>query len=98
MQVQGSGGATAALFRERAYLQTSGAALDDVLGQAHASAQQLAAQRGLMGDMASKLGTLGVRFPVLNSAIAEIKRKRSRDTIILTAVVGVCTLALLAFR
>ena len=94
------GGATASssLMRERAGLASGSSQLDDVLGQAHASAAQLAAQRSLFGEMGAKMSTLGARFPALNSAVTEIRRKRSRDSIILASVVGGCTLLLLVFR
>ena len=38
----------------------------------------LAAQRGMFVDIASKLGTVGNRFPAMNSLVQTIRRKKSK--------------------
>jgi len=47
--------------------------------------------------MTTKLGNLGAKFPVVNSLVSAIRRKKSKDTLILSAVVACCTLFLLAY-
>jgi Golgi SNAP receptor complex protein 1 len=86
------------LLRERGSIHSSSAQLDDVLGQAQAAVSSLAAQRSLFADISTKLGTVGAKFPVVNSLVTSIRRKKSKDTIVLSVVVTLCTLFLLAYR
>lgn len=97
VQVQG-GNSTQQLLRERGSIHSSSAQLDDVLGQAQAAVSSLAAQRSLFADISAKLGTVGAKFPVVNSLVTSIRRKKSKDTIVLSIVVALCTLFLLAYR
>jgi Golgi SNAP receptor complex protein 1 len=48
-------------------------------------------------NMSTKLSDLGAKFPVVNNLVGAIRRKKSKDTIILSAVVASCTLFLLAY-
>jgi Golgi SNAP receptor complex protein 1 len=41
---------------------------------------------------------LGTRFPALNSVLGAVRRKRSKDTIILSAVVAVCLVLIVLYR
>ena len=43
------------------------------------------------------MGALGAKFPVVNNLVAAIRRRKSKDTLVLSAVVAVCTLFLLAY-
>jgi Golgi SNAP receptor complex protein 1 len=61
------------------------------------SLASLAGQRSMFMDMTTKLGNLGAKFPVVNSLVSAIRRKKSKDTLILSAVVACCTLFLLAY-
>ena len=61
------------------------------------SLASLAGQRSMFMDMSTKLGNLGAKFPVVNSLVSAIRRKKSKDTLILSAVVACCTLFLLAY-
>ena len=65
--------------------------MDDVIGQAQATAAALVQQRGIFQNVAGNLGDIGSRFGVLNNMLVAIKRKRNKDTIILSGVVAVCT-------
>jgi Golgi SNAP receptor complex protein 1 len=98
--VQVQGGTTGQLLRERGYIHSSAAQLDDVIGQAqavrverrthcahkgHADAARgwqavssLAAQRTLFTDITTKLGAVGAKFPVVNSLVTAIRRKKSK--------------------
>jgi len=100
--VQVQGGTTGQLLRERGYIHSSAAQLDDVIGQAQAvrrvpaapahptcraltdlrrgaqAVNSLAAQRTLFTDITAKLGTVGAKFPVVNSLVTAIRRKKSK--------------------
>ena len=47
--------------------------------------------------MSTKLSDLSAKFPVVNSLVSAIRRKKAKDTIILSAVVAACTLFLLIY-
>lgn len=85
------------LLRERSGLQSATNAADEVIGQAQSQAQALAQQRALLIDIDSKVGTVGGKMPVLGSIMQSIRRKKSRDQLILSAVVAVCILFTLIY-
>lgn len=93
----GSSSANAQLLRERNSIHNSSSAVEDVIGQAQATAAALVSQRGMFNDISSKLVQAGSRFPVINNMITAIKRKKSKDTIILSAVVAICTAFMLIY-
>ncbi|CAI7787793.1 unnamed protein product, partial [Closterium sp. NIES-53] len=70
---------------------------DDVIKQAYATSSSLAQQRSLLGGTFSKVTLLGNRIPGLNTLLSAIRRKKSRDSLILAAVVAACTLFLLVY-
>mmetsp|Transcript_27733 Transcript_27733/g.71372 ORF Transcript_27733/g.71372 Transcript_27733/m.71372 type:complete len:259 (-) Transcript_27733:150-926(-) len=88
VQVQGGG----SLLRERTTLNNTNSALDDVMGTATAVATSLTEQRRIFDGVGSKLMTIGAKFPVLNGLMNAIRRKKSKDTIILSAVIAACAL------
>ena len=106
------------LLRERGYINSSAAQLDDVIGQAQAvrysrttksllfwthtvlfpqAVASLAGQRTLFVDMGAKMGAVGAKFPVVNSLVSAIRRKKSKEAFILAAVVASCTLFTLVY-
>mmetsp|Transcript_32374 Transcript_32374/g.91738 ORF Transcript_32374/g.91738 Transcript_32374/m.91738 type:complete len:262 (-) Transcript_32374:51-836(-) len=89
VQVQGSSGA---LLRERTTLGSTNAVLDDVMGTASAVAVNLGEQRRIFDGVGNKLMAVGAKFPVLNGLLNAIRRKKSKDTIILSAVIAACAL------
>ncbi|GAB4814536.1 hypothetical protein N2152v2_001582 [Parachlorella kessleri] len=93
----GSQSGTGLLLRERGMLATSNAALDDVIGQAQGVSSNLQQQRHLFDSIGGKMSNLGARFPVVNSLLNAIRRKKSKDTVILSVVVAVCTLFILIY-
>ena len=93
---QAQGGANA-LLRERGSIQSASTALDQVMGQAQAVASNLSSQKRLFGNMGTKLATVGAQFPVVNSLLTSIRRRKSKDTIVLTSVIFVCTILLLFY-
>ncbi|KAK9792759.1 hypothetical protein WJX73_009120 [Symbiochloris irregularis] len=85
------------LLRERGNIQSANNALDAVLGQASAVGANLGEQRHLFENTGSKLMNVTAKFPMVNSIMNSIRRKKSKDTIILSAVVAVCTLFILVY-
>lgn len=85
------------LLRERAAIHGSIAHMDDVISQAQTTRAALGSQRALFGDVQGKVKLLSDKFPVIRGLIGSIRRKRSRDTLILAAVIAACTLFLIIY-
>lgn len=85
------------LLRERGMLSSANAALDDVMGTATAVNSGLGQQRQLLEGIGGKLMSLGAKFPVVNSLMNAIRRRKNRDNVILAAVVAACTLFVLIY-
>ncbi|CAG9465388.1 unnamed protein product [Pedinophyceae sp. YPF-701] len=83
-------GATAALLRERGMISSSMAAVDGVIGQAAAVAGSLSSQGSLLEGMGRKVVQVGHKLPVVNGILNAIRRKKSKDALILSAVAAVC--------
>jgi Snare region anchored in the vesicle membrane C-terminus len=82
------------LIRERNHLQASTTAIDEVLGQAGHVASSMRDQGGMFDNIGNKLATAGAKFPVINGLMNAIRRRKSRDTIMITTVFVVCALFL----
>lgn len=52
--------------------------LDDVMGQAQSVSSNLQQQRAVFDSIGSKMTNLGARFPVVNSLLNAIRRKKSK--------------------
>ena len=87
--------ASDALLRERNAINASGRAADEILGQAAATRDQLAQQRGGFGSMSGKLKQLSSLAPQIGSLLGAISRRQKRDKIIIACVIGVCTAILI---
>ena len=87
--------ASDALLRERNAINASGRAADEILGQAAATRDQLAQQRGGFGSMSGKLKQLSSLAPQIGSLLGAISRRQKRDKIIIACVIGVCTAVLI---
>ncbi|KAJ0111901.1 hypothetical protein Patl1_00230 [Pistacia atlantica] len=85
------------LLRERASIHGSIAHIDDVIGQAQSTRAVLGSQRALFGDVQGKVKALGDKFPIIRGLLGSIRRRRSRDTLILSAVIAACTLFLIIY-
>ena len=72
-------------------------ALDDVIGQAQNVASSLMQQRRVFDGVNSKLTTLGSRFPVVNSLLTSIRRRKAKDTIVMSLVVALCLALMLLY-
>ncbi|KAG5070977.1 hypothetical protein JHK86_006188 [Glycine max] len=62
--------------------------IDDVISQAQATRAVLGSQRTLFTDVQGKVKVLGDKFPMIRSLLGSIRRRRSRDTLILSAGKG----------
>ncbi|KAF7825353.1 Golgi SNAP receptor complex member 1-2 [Senna tora] len=85
------------LLRERGAIHGSISHIDDVISQAQATRAVLGSQRSLFSDVQGKVKVLGEKFPLIRSLLGSIQRRRSRDTLILSAVIAVCTLLLIIY-
>ncbi|KAJ6809743.1 Golgi SNAP receptor complex member 1-2 isoform X1 [Iris pallida] len=85
------------LLRERASIHGSISHIDEVIGQAQATRSVLGTQRALFGAVQGKVKQLGEKFPIIRGLLGAIRRKRSRDTLILAAVIAACTLFLIIY-
>lgn len=88
---------TGALLRERATIQSSTSAIDDVISQAQSVSTSLLDQRKLFDSVTDKLLQVGSRFPVVNSLLNAIRRKKSKDTLVLGGVIAACVLFTLLY-
>lgn len=71
--------------------------MDDVLGQATAVQRSLVHQRGVVDSIGDKLYNLGSRFPVVNGLLNAIRRRKSRDSLVLGSVIAGCCLFILIY-
>ncbi|KAG2648246.1 hypothetical protein PVAP13_1NG040700 [Panicum virgatum] len=71
--------------------------IDEVIGQAQSTRVALSNQRALFGDVQGKVKQLGEKFPIIRGLLGAIKRKKSKDTIILSAVIAACTMFLIIY-
>ncbi|KAM0900071.1 hypothetical protein ACQ4PT_020880 [Festuca glaucescens] len=85
------------LLRERASIHGSINQIDEVIGQAQSTRSALSNQRALFGDVQGKVKQLGEKFPVVRGLLGAIKRKKSKDAIILSAVIAACTIFLIIY-
>lgn len=85
------------LLRERASIHGSISLVDEVIGQAQATRSALGTQGAFFGDVHGKVKKLGDKFPVIRGLLGAIRRKRSRDTLILSSVIAACTLFLIIY-
>lgn len=79
-----------ALLRERATLNSSTNYVDDMLAQAQSVSRSLLEQRRIFGGVQDKLGLLGERFPAISGLLNAIRRKKSKDTLVLSGVIASC--------
>ncbi|KAF5837898.1 Qb-SNARE, Gos1/GS28-family [Dunaliella salina] len=95
LNIAGSG--TGALLRERATIQSSTNAVDEVLLQAQSVSTSLVDQRRVFDSIGDKVLQIGARFPVVNGLLNVIRRKKSKDTLVLSGVIAGCTLLIIIY-
>ncbi|XP_043715438.1 Golgi SNAP receptor complex member 1-2-like isoform X2 [Telopea speciosissima] len=85
------------LLRERASIHGSIVLIDDVINQAQTTRTVLGSQRSLLGNVQGKVKLLSDKFPVIRGLLGAIRRKRSKDTLILSGVIAACTVFLIIY-
>lgn len=85
------------VLRERSAIHGSISHIDEVISQAQTTRSVLGSQRTLLGDVQGKVKQLSDKFPVIRGLLGAIRRKKSRDTLILSAVIAACTLFLIIY-
>ncbi|KAK9817986.1 hypothetical protein WJX72_005378 [[Myrmecia] bisecta] len=95
--LMGTLGGTGLLLRERGILHGANTALDDAFGQAQSVAGSLGEQRRLFDNVGNKLSHIVARYPAVNGLLTAIRRKKSKDTLILSAVIAGCTLFIIIY-
>lgn len=85
------------LLEEQGLLHKSTAEVDGVIGQAHVAFDALMTQRSTFKDIGVKIHTLGSKLPDVNGILTSIRRKKSKDTIILSLVASLCTTLILIY-
>mmetsp|Transcript_13739 Transcript_13739/g.26356 ORF Transcript_13739/g.26356 Transcript_13739/m.26356 type:complete len:259 (+) Transcript_13739:406-1182(+) len=90
-------GSTAHLLRERNSINSSVSHIDQIIHQAQATMNTLSGQQSLFTGMSSKIHKLGTRFPLVNTLLGTIKRKRSKDTLIMSAVIAMCSMFMFVY-
>jgi golgi SNAP receptor complex member 1 len=86
-----------ALMRERNSIAAGSHALDEVLAHASQISGSLRDQRTIFDGIGNKMMAVGTKFPVVNGLLNAIRRRKSRETIVITGLVVFCTLLLLAY-
>ncbi|CAL5340225.1 unnamed protein product [Camellia sinensis] len=71
--------------------------IDDVISQAQSTRAALGSQRAFFGNVEGKVKLLSDKFPIIRGLLGSIRRKKSRDTLILSAVIAACTLFLIIY-
>lgn len=89
--------ASGALLRERGQISGANAALDDVMGTATAVAGRVGEQSRIFENIGNKVLAVGAKFPAINGIINAVRRKKSKDTIILASVISLCTVFILIY-
>ncbi|KXZ44881.1 hypothetical protein GPECTOR_61g834 [Gonium pectorale] len=69
-----------------------GVQVDDLLSQASNVSGNLMQQRRVFEGIGDKLLAVGARFPVVNGLLNAIRRKKSKDTLVLSGVIAACVL------
>ena len=86
----GNDPATEHLLRERNHIQNSMNSINNVVGQAEAVGHDLRYQSRSLRNTQSLIGQITGNIPGLNTLVEQIRRKRSRDDVIVAGVIAVC--------
>lgn len=85
------------LLRERGAIHGNIAQMDEVINVAQTAKVALGAQRTTFVEIQGKVKQLGDRFPAIRGILGAIRRKKSKDTLILAGVITACTLFLIIY-
>lgn len=85
------------LLRERGAIHGNISQMDEVINIAQTTKGALGAQRSTFMEIQGKVKQLGDRFPAIRGVLGAIRRKKSKDTLILAGVITGCTLFLIIY-
>ena len=80
------------LLRERSHIQNSLTASSSVIHQAMEIHSDLRQQGGSLRGVSGMIGTMTQTIPGLNRLVENIRRKKSRDDVIVAGVIAACIL------
>ncbi|XAR54142.1 hypothetical protein NMG60_11029156 [Bertholletia excelsa] len=83
-------------MQERAAIHGSITHIDNVKSLAKSARANLRLQRALFDKVQRKLNLLSDKFPIIHVLLGSIRRQKSRDTLILSAVIAALELGLQA--
>lgn len=63
---------------------------DQLVAQAAAVKENLSSQRGTFSNISQRLASLRTRFPLIDSLMTSIYRRKMRDVVIVGLVICVC--------
>ncbi|CAI5947779.1 unnamed protein product [Closterium sp. NIES-65] len=90
-------GSSQSQLLERRAIHGNIAQMDELISHAASTKAALASQRSLFASIQGRIKLLSDRFPLLRSVLGAIRRKKSRDTLILGAVIAACTTFLIIY-
>eukprot|EP00238_Polyblepharides_amylifera_P003835 CAMPEP_0196586774 /NCGR_PEP_ID=MMETSP1081-20130531/55513_1 /TAXON_ID=36882 /ORGANISM="Pyramimonas amylifera, Strain CCMP720" /LENGTH=247 /DNA_ID=CAMNT_0041908761 /DNA_START=81 /DNA_END=821 /DNA_ORIENTATION=- len=96
-EMQSASNTNTNLLRERTAIHSSATQLDHIIGQAQATMGALTEQRSLFEGMSSKMSQIGEKFPAMGLLLNAIRRKKSKDTLVLSAVIAICLLFMFTY-
>lgn len=84
-------------LRERSSLATSSSAADEALATAANISAGLVAQRRMLESSFDKLLNGLEKIPAIGGILTNIRRKKSRDSMVLAAVIAGCTFLMIIY-
>ncbi|OQV25364.1 Golgi SNAP receptor complex member 1 [Hypsibius exemplaris] len=82
-------------LKENEHLRSSERLIEDQIGIAVMTKENLSAQRSSLRNVVSRLEQMSGRFPAVNNMIQKINFRKRRDAIIMGCVIGVCIFILM---
>ncbi|XP_074641346.1 Golgi SNAP receptor complex member 1-like [Tubulanus polymorphus] len=84
-------------LKENEHVRNSDRLLDEQIGVAMATKENLLSQRGMFNSITQRVNALSNRYPQINSLIQRINFRKRRDSIILGLVISICMILLLLY-
>lgn len=89
--------ATESFMNERARLLNSEKLTQEAIQMGLNTRENLREQRGQFGGLTNRMQNVMQKFPMINSLVHRINWRKKRDSLILAAVISVCTFLLLMY-
>jgi len=85
------------LLAERNRIDSSHSMTDDIIEQAYETRSEFSRQRASLASINTRIVHVIGTIPGINNLISMIKSRRRRDSIIIGALLGVCTIVILTY-